>query len=364
MAVTPWFIAIGLVLSITAEAGQDPSVNGVAIARSYEGANQNRILLASTASFAALASADLEIGHNAERVNFTLGSPDDLATIPDEIDPNPAVKPAGAPFPSIDAHGKGDPFIALRPGFEARKRQADPREGGRTELAPGPAEEDQDDPGSSPRQASSGSAGAPEPTAAMRAFDDGATPNIPLEIALNSSTPTPSDGVRRIIVARPGSELTVAAKSAADGKPNYAALIDPKDSIRQQRCLAEAIYFESRSEPEVGQAAVAQVVLNRVKSGDYPANVCGVVYQDRNRPFACQFSFACEGKSLRIEEPGPWAVAVRIAQDVASGASYNLKVGDAVNYHANYVLPYWASTLRRVASIGHHIFYEVRVGQN
>ena len=70
------------------------------------------------------------------------------------------------------------------------------------------------------------------------------------------------------------------------------------------RCLAEAIYFESRSEPEEGQAAVAQVVLNRVRSGIFPTNVCAVVYQDRNHPFACQFSFACEGKSLRIEEPG------------------------------------------------------------
>ena len=92
------------------------------------------------------------------------------------------------------------------------------------------------------------------------------------------------------------------------------------------RCLAEAIYFESRSEPEDGQAAVAQVVLNRVRSGIYPTTICGVVYQDRNRPFACQFTFACEGKSLRIEEPGPWAVATRIAQEVVSGANYNPKV--------------------------------------
>ena len=108
-------------------------------------------------------------------------------------------------------------------------------------------------------------------------------------------------------------ETTVPQLSGADGKPNYAALIDPKDNARQMRCLAEAIYFESRSEPEDGQAAVAQVVLNRVRSGIYPTTVCGVVYQDRNRPFACQFTFACEGKSLRIEEPGPWAVATRIA---------------------------------------------------
>ena len=107
---------------------------------------------------------------------------------------------------------------------------------------------------------------------------------------------------------------------------------------------------------------MAQVVLNRLRGGNYPANVCGVVYQDRNHPFACQFSFACEGKSLRIEEPGPWAVAVRIAQNVASGAVYNPQVGEAVSYHTG-VMPYWASTLQRVDRIGHHIFYKLRGGQ-
>ena len=108
------------------------------------------------------------------------------------------------------------------------------------------------------------------------------------------------------------------------------------------RCLAEAIYFESRGEPEQGQAAVAQVVLNRVRSGIYSTNVCAVVYQDRNRPFACQFSFACEGKSLRIEEPGAWTTATRIAQEVVSGDSYDPEVAEAVNYHASYVSPFWA----------------------
>ena len=109
-------------------------------------------------------------------------------------------------------------------------------------------------------------------------------------------------------------QTTTAAQSDANGKPNYAALIDPKDSARQMRCLSEAIYFEARGEPEHGQAAVAQVVLNRVRSGIFPTNVCAVVYQDRNHPFACQFSFACEGKSLRVEEPGAWATATHIAE--------------------------------------------------
>ncbi len=160
-------------------------------------------------------------------------------------------------------------------------------------------------------------------------------------------------------------QTTVAVQSPlSGGKPNYAALIDPKDTARQMRCLAEAIYFESRSEPEAGQAAVAQVVLNRVRSGIYPTTVCGVVYQDRNRPFACQFSFACEGKSLRIEEPGPWAVATRIADEVVSGKTYNPAVAQAVNYHAAYVAPFWVGYLKRVDRIGLHIFYAMRDGEN
>ncbi len=203
-----------------------------------------------------------------------------------------------------------------------------------------------------------------EPETAALSFDDGATPAPPLEFALNSSSPTSSDGVVVVVETDDSGLTTVPQLSAADGKPNYAALIDPKDSARQMRCLAEAIYFESRSEPEEGQAAVAQVVLNRVRSGIYPATVCGVVYQDRNRPFACQFTFACEGKSLRIEEPAPWAVATRIAQNVVSGANYNPKVGEAVNYHANYVAPFWVGYLKRVDRIGAHIFYAMRDGVN
>ena len=188
---------------------------------------------------------------------------------------------------------------------------------------------------------------------------------MPLDVALNSSTPTPNDGALIIVAAKGVSETTLAPKGAVGDPPNYAALIDPKDSARQQRCLAEAIYFEARSEPEDGQAAVAQVVLNRVRSGIFPTNVCGVVYQDRNRPFACQFSFACEGRSLRIEEPGPWAVAVRIARDVVErrglqsvgrrGGQLSRQLCDAVLGQR----PFSAST-----SIGHHIFYKLRVGQN
>jgi hypothetical protein len=292
--------------------------------------------------------------------------------VDDEIDPKTDLKQAKIDFPKIDRARKGDPFIGLRPGFDARLNRHDAAEIKRASSAPRDADIALDNAAMLPppwgaSEDSAAPAGA-QWTANLgdgKSFDDGATPGLPLDIALNSATPTPNDGVRIVVAAKAAPETTLAPQTAASGKPDYAALIDPNDAARQQRCLAEAIYFEARSEPEDGQAAVAQVVLNRVRNGNYAPTVCGVVYQDRNHPFACQFSFACEGKSLRIEEPGPWTVAVRIAQDVVSGATYNPLVGEAVNYHANYVMPYWASTLQRVDRIGHHIFYKLRVvGQN
>jgi len=134
-------------------------------------------------------------------------------------------------------------------------------------------------------------------------------------------------------------------------------VVDGDTLASEQRCLAEAIYFEARSEAEDGRVAVAQVVLNRVKSGYYPGSVCGVVYQDRNRPFACQFTFACEGKSLRIKEPEQWQVAQRIAREVYEGRTYLVEVGDSTHYHADYVQPSWAKRLKKMDVIGRHIFY-------
>jgi hypothetical protein len=369
-AIAPWCLGLGLVVSITAEAGQDPSL-GVSTASQESTAAllspMRRAVLSSNLQLPGDLIDSTSTGSIGREARLTLGSPEDLDAIDDEIDPKTDLKHAKNAPPEIDRSLKGDPFIGLRPGFDAHRNAPNVR---RAAVGPG-ADFAIDDPSMQPpatpaNQGVSAAAAQSLANAAVggRTFDDGATPSLPLDVSLNSSTPTPNDGVRIIVAAKAAPETTVAPKNATGEKPNYAALIDPKDSARQMRCLAEAIYFESRSEPEDGQAAVAQVVLNRVRSGIFPANICGVVYQDRNRPFACQFSFACEGKSLRIEEPGPWAVAVRIAQDVSSGATYNPQVADAVNYHANYVTPYWAHTLQRVDRIGHHIFYRLRIGQN
>jgi Cell Wall Hydrolase len=147
------------------------------------------------------------------------------------------------------------------------------------------------------------------------------------------------------------------------GQPNYAKLISPKAAKRELKCLAEAIYFEARSESEAGQIAVAQVVLNRVKSPLYPNTICGVVYQNSHRHLACQFTFTCEGKKLRITEPGPWRQAVRLSKAVLGGEAYDKEVAGATHYHATYVKPRWAKKLRRMEKIGTHIFYKLRPGQ-
>jgi spore germination cell wall hydrolase CwlJ-like protein len=140
-------------------------------------------------------------------------------------------------------------------------------------------------------------------------------------------------------------------------------LIGQDQSASEKDCLAEAIYFEARGEPEEGQAAVAQVVLNRVSSGLYPSSICGVVFQNRSHYHGCQFSFACEGRSLRVTEPEAWASAQRVADEVTAGRTYVADVGAATHYHADYVRPQWSRRLKRLDVIGHHIFYELRPGQ-
>ena len=348
-------MALGFLISITAQAGQEPGWAGevALVARNAptDGLAPTRVaLLASSIASTVMEDARETPG----AASLVLGAPEELAAVPDEIEPNTALKRVDANFPAVDRTGKSDPFVVLRPGFDSHLK--------RPSLSYDDASLDARDEGLSPASpdAASSEAAAPAPPQ----FGDGATPNVPLEAALNSSTPTPSDGKLIIVAQRTPAQTTLAQPTAANGRPNYAALIDPKDSTRQMRCLAEAIYFEARGEPEAGQAAVAQVVLNRVRSGIFPANVCAVVYQDRNRPYACQFSFACDGTSLRVEEPAAWTTATRIAEDVVSGAVYNPKVAEALNYHAYYVYPFWAGELRRVDRIGGHIFYAMRVGLN
>jgi spore germination cell wall hydrolase CwlJ-like protein len=133
-------------------------------------------------------------------------------------------------------------------------------------------------------------------------------------------------------------------------------------SRNERRCLAEAIYFEARGESYRGQVAVAQVVRNRVESSVFPNTICAVVYQNKQKRNACQFSFACDGIRDRVNERSAWAQAREIADKVIAGELYLPEVSDAINYHASYVRPPWASRMKRVTRIGAHIFYRFRRG--
>ena len=134
-----------------------------------------------------------------------------------------------------------------------------------------------------------------------------------------------------------------------------------KQRARAEKCLADAVYFEARGEPLKGQQAVAQVVMNRVFSGFYPDNVCGVVYQNADRHLACQFTFACEGKDLsRIDEPDMWEQAKRIAKDELDGKIWLADVGHATHYHAYWVHPSWVHEMKKMYSLGVHTFYRPR----
>jgi spore germination cell wall hydrolase CwlJ-like protein len=128
---------------------------------------------------------------------------------------------------------------------------------------------------------------------------------------------------------------------------------------RERRCLATAIYFEARGEPTRGQVAVAQVILNRVRSPLFPETICGVVYQGQNQK-GCQFSFACDGKTDIPRNDAQWAQAQDISRQITAGELWLPEVGYSTFYHANYVSPYWAGSMSKIDKIGRHIFYKKR----
>ncbi|HWV13686.1 MAG TPA: cell wall hydrolase [Sphingobium sp.] len=133
----------------------------------------------------------------------------------------------------------------------------------------------------------------------------------------------------------------------------------PLDSFRAVNCLTSAIYYEAANEPEEGQRAVAQVVLNRVRNPLWPHSVCGVVYQGSERTDSlCQFTFSCDGSMGRANHAQSWARARRIAEQALAGRVY-APVGLATFYHTLAVRPGWAASKRPVAVIGAHIFYQM-----
>jgi spore germination cell wall hydrolase CwlJ-like protein len=126
-------------------------------------------------------------------------------------------------------------------------------------------------------------------------------------------------------------------------------------------CLALAVYYEARSEPFLGQVAVAEVVLNRAESARYPDDVCDVVTQGGTARHRCQFSYYCDGKPESPRNRQAWRRAVAIAKLTRNGV-ISAEVHDATHYHATYVAPFWRTHYSRVTTIGRHVFYTSSAG--
>ena len=133
------------------------------------------------------------------------------------------------------------------------------------------------------------------------------------------------------------------------------------ETSRELECLTQAVYFEARGEGQAGQAAVAQVVLNRVRNPNYPKSVCGVVFQGAAHGEGCQFSFACDGSMRRGREYAAWTRAQEVAAKALSG-SVMTAVGAATHFHTTSVAPAWGPNLLRVAQVGLHVFYRLGHG--
>ena len=194
----------------------------------------------------------------------------------------------------------------------------------------------------------------------------GATPALPsfgspkaeAQPALPLAKPLP-DQIRDLA---PETALAVNANIPLAGGPNPAAApfalgqasVDTR--ARALDCLTSAIYYEAAQEPTDGQRAVAQVVLNRVRHPAFPNSVCGVVFEGSTRPTGCQFTFTCDGSMASAPLPDLWNRARKVADEALGGAVY-APVGLATHYHANYVVPYWASSMVKTSVEGAHIFY-------
>jgi spore germination cell wall hydrolase CwlJ-like protein len=408
--VAPWALSFGLLVSFTASAGQNAALDNAPLSTVPRVAPAILSELEEGPSLLVAASAfrlpGLSLSSTIQQAHLSFDDPERRVVIDPRL-PREDMKRTANAFPEVDRSAKGDPLPGLRPTISSGRP---PRElenivfgdnqpglisGGfsldavrETEAAeppvgfePMPYDQGLTDPALSDSSPSSLKPIITSPRQAELHLEsiDGSSPSVPRASAQSSSTPAvnydvatlpPPPPLAMAAVAKPsavgrgaGSTTSIVGKADLGPREIYTGLIQPENMAREQRCLAEAIYFEARSESDEGRAAVAQVVLNRVKSGLYPDTVCGTVYQNRNRYLACQFTFACEGKSLRITEPESWRSAVRIAREVFEGTTYLAEVGASTHYHANYVRPYWAKKLKKMDVIGRHVFYKLRPGQ-
>lgn len=406
--VAPWALSAGMLVSFTASAGQNFGPDALPYSLVPRAMPNAESAFAEGPSMLVAATAfrlpGLKLASTVKLAHLSFDDPERRIAI-DPRQPRDDMKRSATAFPEVDRSAKGDQLPGLRPSISrdpARELERlvfgdnqpglisagfSPEALGESDTALGPqigfqpyaADEGLTDPALSDSSPNSPRRVITSPRGAELHLEsiDGSTPSVPSQTASTSTTPGVNYPVATL-VAPPPSNTYAHRDGKESGQPatsriakvdpgarrNYLNLIPAAEMARQQRCLAEAVYFEARSESEEGRAAVAQVVLNRVASGLYPDSVCGVVYQNSHRYLSCQFTFTCEGKSLRITEPGPWRAAVRIAREVYDGTTYLAEVGGSTHYHANYVRPYWAKKLRKMDTIGQHIFYQLKPGQS
>lgn len=127
-------------------------------------------------------------------------------------------------------------------------------------------------------------------------------------------------------------------------------------SAAEINCLAEAIYYEARGESFAGQAAVAEVIMNRVSHRVYPDTICGVVYEGSERTTGCQFSFTCDGSMDRAPRGRSWRRSQLVSEHVAIGFAPP-QTRRATHYHTTAINPYWSGSLVQTSQIGTHVFY-------
>lgn len=150
--------------------------------------------------------------------------------------------------------------------------------------------------------------------------------------------------------------------AAAAGDPQLAA-IPPEPLMpayaatpEERKCLALAIYFESRAETVEGQHAVAAVVLNRVRSDRFPDNICGVVHEGGGNRGRCQFSWYCDGRSDEPHDAVSWQRSLDVADAALNGEIADPTDG-ALYFHNTAVRPKWRKKMTKTASIDNHVFY-------
>ncbi|MAC90347.1 MAG: spore germination cell wall hydrolase CwlJ-like protein [Maricaulis maris] len=181
----------------------------------------------------------------------------------------------------------------------------------------------------------------------LHAGDVDAAWQAPEQLRIASLMLEADSEVGAVLTARPLDDLRTFDSSHFENAAGISAQVD---------CLAQAIYYEARSEGFVGQLAVAQVIMNRVDSRHYPNTICGVVFEGSERTTGCQFTFTCDGSMVREARGRSWRRSQLVAQHAYMGFGRDV-TRRATHYHTVAVDPYWNSNLVRTRRIGTHIFY-------